>query len=286
MANTTLFCEGKGTSLDYVIFSKLLQIVSNPSSITLVPLGGKFNSTAFVDGYIQRGGVVAIDKAFFLRDRDFDFPIPEIPSLISVAERKGINRNVFIYASYRTTVENYLINSNLLHEFIERSSPLSLVNVTQIVTEAAQTIVHYSAVRHALGKIRKPVALGTTWIVEGSGHLPNSPILQSLDQCMDKAEELINRFAQDADMISTNEFRRFADEFSQRFADRLFWENGEFLVWFHGKDLQKAITNQFINQGVRFSWTNYYRFAIDKIDFFQFTDYKSFIDALNESTTL
>ena len=88
MKNTLIFCEGKdeGQSLDIDI---LLKLVKGVSGVTIIPVGGKRSLLAFIDGYMKRGGVIKPDLSIGLRDRDFDFPIPAITSLIEARDNKN-----------------------------------------------------------------------------------------------------------------------------------------------------------------------------------------------------
>ena len=287
MANVILFCEGEEGSLDKLVFNKLLGQISG---VTLVPVGGKFNSTAFVDGYLRRGGgggvLAPTTAAYFLRDRDFDFQVPMSPELISVKKNGGIAHNVSVYASYRTTLENYLITSLLLQEYIQSRPNPPQVDIQQLIDEAARSILHYSTVRHALGKIRGHVSLDTTWMKQGSGTLPETAVLASLERCLIKAKEMISAYQSESALINEANFEQLVASFSAQFTAPQFWEDQEYFVYFQGKDLQKAITTHLNNLHVQISWSDYYRFAIDRIDFLQFPDYNQFFQLLVDATAL
>ncbi len=279
MDNIVLFCEGKETSLDYLVFNKLLTQQSL-ANITLIPLNGVGSSTAFVDGYIRRGGVLKIDRAYFIRDRDFDFPIPVQPGIIEVKRNGGLANNVSIYSSYRTTLENYLINARILHEFLSDQTPISQCDVQKLIENAARSILDYSIVRHALGKLRKSISLNTTWVPQGSGTLPDLTTLGSLDACRAKAHELINTYQREVAPLNIANFDQYLDSFQAQFSPSGFIQNDDYLVYFHGKDLQKAITKQVNDINIQLSWPIYYKFAIDRIDFYRFEDYQQLMNIL------
>ena len=283
MANVILFCEGEKGSLDTSVLNKLIE--QTGKIITLVPVGGKFNSTAFVDGYLRRGsgGVLEPNSAtYFLRDRDFDFPVGVLPQLIEVRRNGGIDHNVSIYASHRTTLENYLINAQLLQEYVEGMVNPQQVDIQELMDEAARSILHYSIVRHALGYIRRRISLSTTWVPQGSGTLPDSAILASLEMCIMKAKEMISTYHSGSALVSEAYLEQSVNSFLTQFATHQFWQEQEYLIYFHGKDLQKAITIQLMNMGIQFSWNKYYRFAIDRIEFSQFPDYNQLMQLLIE----
>lgn len=285
MASVILFCEGEVGSLDILAFKKLL---GQLSGVTLVPVGGKFNSTAFVDGYLRRGGNGGVlnpkSVAYFLRDRDFDFPVPLSPELVNLKKNGGIENNVSIYASYRTTLENYLIAAPLLQEYLQSRPNPPQIDVQKLIDEAARSILHYSTIRHALGKIRGHVSLDTTWMKQGSGTLPEKAVLTSLEECSLKAKEMINTYQNESTSISEAHFDQSVALFSTQFTAPQFWEEREYFVYFQGKDLEKAITIHLNNLHVQISWSDYYRFAIDRIDFLQFPDYNQFYQLLVDAT--
>ena len=281
MANVILFCEGGKGSLDTLVLNKLIE--QTGKIITLVPVGGKFNSTAFVDGYLRRGsgGVLEPNSAtYFLRDRDFDFPVGAHPQLIEVRRNGGVDHNVSIYASYRTTLENYLITNQLLQEYIEGRANRQQVDIQQLIDEAARSILYYSVVRHALGDTRKPISLATTWMPQGSGTLPEPAVLASLEECSMKAKEMINTYRDESASVNEAHFEQSVSSFSAQFSTPQFWQEQEYLVYFHGKDLQKAITRKLNLIHTQISWDNYHRFAIDRINFRDFPEYEQFIQLL------
>lgn len=272
MSTIAIFCEGKGTSLDYKIFKKL---IPNGNNKTIVALGGKFGSPAFIEGWLNRGGVQKFDFSFFLKDRDFDYPVPTAESLVEIKANDG----KFYYAGYRATIENYLLNTQMLHDFCNKTKKVSKDEINKILEDAGKLISFYSAVRHSLGKIRKPIKLETTW-TNGSGYLPNNDILSSKDKCSKHALELIKKYQDDSIQISEFNFETSFEEFLDLFNKKEFWEDKKYLIWFHGKDLQKAISPQILSLVPGFSWDAYYNYAIDNTDFMQFADYKNFVSKI------
>ncbi len=281
MAQIVLFCEGKESSLDYKVFQKLLVHIKD--SVTIIPLGGKFGSSAYIQGWLNRKGVVNPERSFFLRDRDFDFEIPEQESLILAS--KDTKSTIYSYATFRTTLENYLIDPNLLFEHFGFSKKdLSLVEIDKIINDAAKLITNYSAARHSLGNIRKPLDLKTTWIQNGSGTLPDQEILNSPEKCKQMALKLVEEFSSSSKSINLNFYEEKFDFFLEKFSNPDFMKNKEYMIWYHGKDLQKAISILMSPLVNNFHWNSYYDFAIEKIDFRKFLDYDSFINRINSFT--
>ena len=95
-----LFCEGTNSSIDRKI---LLKICPPDGERTVVPLGGKYGSPAFIDGYRSKGNVLSAEaeaviqpKFICLRDRDFDFAIQpdHIPRLLERPDRVNGARDI------------------------------------------------------------------------------------------------------------------------------------------------------------------------------------------------
>ena len=101
-----LYCEGKRGSHDFDILEKVIDGYLN---ITIKPIGGKYGANAIME-YQEKNGNVRSDFYLLFRDRDFDKPIPKDEKLI-------IDRKT--YYSYRTTIENYLLDVNTFFDFLQ-----------------------------------------------------------------------------------------------------------------------------------------------------------------------
>jgi len=262
-----LFCEGNNSSIDLKILEKLFD---NPP--TIIPLGGKFGSPAYINGYLNAGRVQKIEYCFLLKDRDFDYLLPDEIKLIDAKKNNG-NDGIFLYATYRASMENYLIDSNLLANYLDKD----IVVINNVITDAARSIAGYSAIRHSLGKIRRPINLSTTW-TDGSGHLPSTEILLSFDELKKQAHNLLLSYQNELNSISIESFELILNQFINQFDEELFWINQKYMIWFHGKDLQKAISLQLAHNKIRLeSWEKYYEFAINNTNFIEkFADLQQF----------
>jgi hypothetical protein len=276
MKNTLIFCEGKdileGQSLDIHVLSKLLNGVSG---VTIIPVGGKRSLLAFIDGYTKRGGVIKPDLSIGLRDRDFDFPIPTNKSLIETRDNK-LNAAKLVYASYRTCIENYLLDTATITQFIENMGINSPVDVSEIMRQSAKDIRYYTASRHALGKVQIPVNIKTSW-TNKSGQLPDSLDKKTI---LKESWQLIDNYRLPIEKVSFKKFKEAFQEFSNIFEDESHYINEDYLIYANGKDLAKSFSNQFQTiVGRPFpNWKDYYRFAIKEIDFTQFEDFKQLLD--------
>ena len=100
----------------------------------------------------------------------------------------------------------------------------------------------YQTVRWALAQMLSMGAarkqLTTTW-TKGSGELPNPQSLD-LQSCRHEALQLIGEFKQATDLITPEVFEEHLTFFQQYFDQSYFWEDKQYLIWFHGKDLKKC----------------------------------------------
>ncbi len=265
-----LFCEGRKDSLDLKIYNK---ISPGSTKITIKPLGSKYGSFAHVEGYRQSGGINAKKKFVLIRDRDFDFPVPQNPELI-VAKENPENA-FYYYSTYKTTIENYLLSVKLLADFLEKEENF----INTLVINAAKQITNYSTVRHALGAIRVHNQRAETTWTGGSGKI--STILdKSFEECCAEAIKLIDKFKNQFDHYNHAVFATKSNEFLTQFMADEFLTNSYFLDYYNGKDLEKSISILAEKQKINIDWDKYHDFAIDKIDFLGFPDMKQLSEKL------
>lgn len=253
----TIYCEGKKGSHDFDILEK---VVGNIALIK--PIWGKRGANAIMK-YIEHGGATTSDFYLFFRDRDFDCEIPDEETLYFDGNKS--------YYSYRTTIENYLFETPLFFEFIEKEKLNDKYDihtesdVKKIFIDAAKELKNYQAVRHTLGKLRASNSFNTTWIKDGSGKLPKKLDLES---CKTEGWNLIH------EMISKNNLEWIKDNFESNLDEYLalfdenFFAELKFLVYFQGKDFAKALTNKLSN----FPLKIYYNFAKEHFDYKKFGD--------------
>jgi hypothetical protein len=267
-----LFCEGRKDSLDIKIYEKI-----KPSStkITIKPLGSKFGSFSHVEGYRQSGGINSKKKFVLVRDRDFDFQMPPNPALIIGKENE---QNAFYYYStYKTTIENYLLSSKLLADFLGKDEKI----IEIMLINAAKQIADYSAVRHALGAIRiENKRAETTW-TGGSGKI-TTIIDKSFDECCNEARGLIQKFKNQFDDYNEERFEIEAKKFQTQFNQNEFNQKHLFLDFFNGKDLEKSISILAEKDQFNIDWNEYHKFAIEKINFLDFADMKELSEKLSK----
>jgi hypothetical protein len=263
----TIFCEGKQTSLDYQLLSRLVEGMPG-DKCTIVPAGSKFTFSIFAQGYFFPDEVEN-QRFIIFRDRDFDVkPAPNI-QLLQIERKLGNNA---VILTYRACVENYLLDTNLIHNYwvakhIEKlANPTSkwahgdspgIETIAAWVETSARNLQSYQAARWALGDLLSMsaarVQLKTTW-TGGSGKLPASLILSD---CRSKALELINQFTQAVESVTPENFEARLDAYQQHFIQEDFWVQKQYLIWFHGKDLQKEMQRQepkYISLSSFFDW--------------------------------
>ncbi len=280
VSNTrTIFCEGKRSSLDYKLLGKVLQEISG-DRFTIIPAGSKFTFSIFAQGYYFPEEVTN-QRYIVFRDRDFDAKPLNSIQLLQLGNRL---RNPFIALTYRACVENYLLDTNLIHDYwVEKYSerienPTSrwghgnspgLESIEQWIKTSAKNIQCYQAVRWALGDLLNMSAskehLKTTW-TGGSGKLPES---LDLEDCQIQALELINQFRNAVESVTSENFEVSLNSYQQHFIQEDFWVNKQYLTWFHGKDLQKQMQKQ---QPQYISLSSFFDWAIDHLNISQHPD--------------
>jgi hypothetical protein len=273
-----LFCEGSPTSLDYKLLNRLVDSIPG-NRCTIVPVGTKFTFSKFAEGYFSANRAVNPKYIVFL-DRDFDVNPTDNCQLLQ-RENKSGNKSIFL--SYRTCVENYLLDANLIHTYWTEKYAEKLDNptskwghknspgvdrISKLIETSARNLQAYQAVRWALGGLVNAIAareqLKTTWT--NKSKLPESLILQD---CKNEALKLVDRFRNAVESVTPDKFEENLVVYQQRFVPEEFWTQQQYLIWFNGKDIQKEIQQQnspFISLNSFFDW------AITQLDITQHPD--------------
>ena len=258
----TIYCEGQKESHDITILNKVIDGLNN--NIFIKPIGGKLGSKAIVQ-YLENNEERVLSKSkdyLLFRDRDFDQPIPEEERLIIDIDRKT-------YYSYRTTIENYLLDVSTFFHFLQEQKNNYELDTEEAVKalfiKVAKELKYYQAVRHTLGKLRFNNSFNTTWVT-GSGTLPNA---LDLETCRGKAWQLIENILNKSNQQWTKEiFEATLQEFLTLFEAESFFDELKFLVYYQGKDFAKALTRELPN----FSLENYYKYAKKHFDYTKYAD--------------
>ncbi len=232
-----LFCEGKPDSLDYAILARL---VGNPNIV--IPAGGKYGLRAFIQGRLSS---YVSQKPSYLafRDRDFDAVPPSEIKLIMPFPSKPV------LFSHRACIENYLLDAALIKAYWNEmalgpkwkqgESP-SIHNLEAWIKQSAENIKDYQTVRWALAHLKpgeRWPQVESTW-TKGSGYLPRS---LKMDDCQKEANKLIENLTDSMKGVNQDEFEKHLNAYQEKFQATEFWAQKKYLVWFHGKDLKKAM---------------------------------------------
>jgi len=273
-----IFCEGKPTSLDYGLLDRVVGSLQG-DGCTIVSAGSKFGFSTFAEGYFS-GKPAVNPKYIVFRDRDFDVkPTPNC-GLLQLDNRSG---NKPMALSYRTCVENYLLDADLIHTYWtekynekldfpalpwgHQNSP-GVDRISESIETSARNLQHYQAVRWALGDLVNMSTarqqLKTTWTEKGK--LPDSLILHD---CQNQALELVNQFRLAVESVTPEKFEDNLVSYQQRFNQEEFWREKQYLIWFNGKDIQKQIQKQ---DSKFISLTNFFNWAIPQLDINQYPD--------------
>lgn len=250
-----LYCEGKKGSHDYDILEKVIE----GRLITIKPIGSKYGANAIME-YQEKNGNARSYFYLLFRDRDFDQPIPE-------EERLIIDRKT--HYSYRTTIENYLLDVSTFFHFLQEQKNNYKLDTEEAVKalfiKVAKELKYYQAVRHTLGKLRFNNSFNTTWVT-GSGTLPNA---LDLETCRGEAWQLIENILNKSNQQWTKEiFEATLKEFLTLFEAESFFDELKFLVYYQGKDFVKALTQELPN----FPIENYYKYAKKHFDYKKYPD--------------
>jgi hypothetical protein len=230
-----IFCEGKPSSLDYLLLNHILPI----GQVRIRPVGGKFGIRAYVQGYLATYQQSTPPPYIVFRDRDFDIEPPDTPQLIE--QKTGSS----VWMSYRASIENYLIDADLLHQYwAERQntpkwahgSAPAIEVIENHIDESARELIDYQAIRWGLAHL-KPDShwpfVRTTWTKHGSGDLPSS---LDYDNCLTEACQLVQSFQDQIKNVQSDLLKKYVKDYRKRFTNQNFLKNREYLIWFHGKD--------------------------------------------------
>ncbi len=270
-----IFCEGKQSSLDARLLKRVVDRLPGDRP-AIVAAGGKFTFSVFARGYFFPDEAEE-QRYIIFRDRDFD----SIPTTnIQLLELDKPRR----FLTHRACVENYLLDANLIHSYWiakyteKQENPSSkwghgdspgMETISEWIKASASILQEYQAVKWALSDLVNTGAarthLKTTW-TGGSGKLPASLVLED---CQTKALKLIDEFKQAIETITRAQFEESLAIYQQQFARSEFWEQKQYLTWFHGKDIQKAMQKQ---EPSYISLKSFFDWAITQLDITQHSD--------------
>jgi hypothetical protein len=267
-----VFCEGKQSSLDYRLLHEIIRLAGE--HVSIVPAGSKFTFSIFVDGYFSSN---TAQKYMIFRDRDFDIQPTESVQLLQLGKMS---------LTHSACVENYLLDAVLIDSYWKdnykkkqeerRSSKWGhgdspgIQTISDWIEKSAESLKDYQAVRWALGDLSQISGarsqIKTTW-TGGSGNLPASLDLQS---CKTNALTLVNDFRSDLQTITQEKFEESLDKYKARFDQPEFWANKKYLIWFHGKDIQKEMQRQKQNY---ISLEDFFDWAIPELEIDRYPDF-------------
>jgi len=256
-----LFCEGKPDSLDSLLLSTIVPL----GQIRIQSVGSKQSLPSYIQGYWEGQNIDPPPNYIGFRDRDFDRKPPSTPRLLEFHPKRNI------WTGYRTTIENYLIDPNLIHEYWQIHAqapkwqcgpPPSQEEIAAAIRESAEELCDYQAVRWALASLKpgkRWPEIQTTWR-DGSGHLPKS---FEYKDCLGEARILVEKFHNAVKTVTIEKLEQTAEEYRQKFHNSNFLDNQEYLIWFQGKDHMKNLWPKLCEN---FSQKSYTQWAAQKIN--------------------
>jgi hypothetical protein len=267
VSGKVIFCEGKQTSLDFRLLNRVVENLST-NKPTIVPSGSKFTFSVFVEGYFSSSAATKQQYIIF-RDRDFDLKPTSNVELIEFN---------LMFLTHRACVENYLIDADLIHNYWQAKYTEKLNNpsskwghgnspgveaISTWIEDAARSLQDYQTIRWALADLLRSSGsrhqLKTTW-TGGSGKLPQSLTLQD---CQQQALVLIDRFREAVETVTQESFVNSITVYRELFSQEEFWISKQYLIWFHGKDIQKAMQQR---QSQYIALNSFFDWALNQID--------------------
>lgn len=264
-----IFCEGRPESLD----SQLLKRMIGSTMAQVVPCGGKQTLRSFIEGRLS--SYSDSPRYVALRDRDFDAEPGTEPALLRLRGEKPI------FLTYRSCVESYLLDAELIHGYWRESSegpawrhgdPPDSSKLRGCLETAARKIAPYQAVRWALAGIKpgeRWPGVPTCW-TRGSGSLPAS---LGFTDCLVEAKELVAAFSREAGVVTPEALERHAKAYWERFQEPCFWIEEQYLVWFDGKDLKTSTQAQ---EGLSISMNHFCEWAVQRLKWEDYADLREF----------
>lgn len=240
-ARLIIFCEGTPSSLDFAV----LQHIRTPKAGLIVPIGGKGGLQRFIDGY-QRVHDNP-QRYIVFRDRDFDLRPPDDSALLTLPDGPK-----HIFLSYRTCIENYLLDAALLDQYFiycqknalkwKFGPSPGLTQLNQWIKEAAQAITAYQATRWALATLKPKdgwigFGFGSTW-AKHSDELPDS--VEEAD-CLSQVSSLLAAFHEKYRSITHETFQTNYSNYLLEFQQDDFWKKQKYRIFFSGKDMAKMM---------------------------------------------
>ncbi len=253
-----IYCEGKAGSHDFDVLSKVVDGLS----VLIKPIGSKKGAKSAIQVY--ESGLNKSDFKLLFRDRDFDAPVPN-------SEKLHFDGS-YVYYSYRTTIENYLLDYDLIENYSVDKPWVHKLKESYYST--AKSIRFFQAVRRTLGELRIPTDFGSN-IEDNSGKLPKD---LSADYCREKGYEIVlKKTSKTSELWGKDNFDKTFNKYVELFSDE-FIENDKFLIYFQGKDFAKAFCREIPSFNIR----RFYQYAKEKIDYNQFGDLKQLRTLLAE----
>lgn len=231
-----VFCEGK---TDAQFLNKFFR---SSSEITIKETGSKRGMPSFASGFSDSTNRIAI------QDRDLDFE----PSIDGKLVNAGKN---WIWTTNKSSIESYFLDEKLIFDYLNwksstpnyKSKSLSIPSADEIssfLMQAAKNIQFYEAARWALADAKSSILdakFDDKWFAD-SGKIP---IFERLDKDSNyqEAQSIIVEYLRKMEILDTNKLLKDFEKRCIQFSSNDFYENKEYLVWFHGKDLKTSFSN-------------------------------------------
>ncbi|MBF0296529.1 MAG: hypothetical protein HQL96_15175 [Magnetococcales bacterium] len=271
-----LFCEGQPDSLDFALLNRL----ALPAGVMLIPLRGKGSAERFIEGYFAGYGDGRPRPPHLLfRDRDFDFRPSERIELLKP------NANKPIYLSYRSCIENYLLDATLLDEFWQYGfdkqwqfgpSPGN-EELEKWILEAARAITEYQATRWALSSL----APEEGWSGLANRWMRDMPLVLDEPECLRQARKLITIWNNKIEFVIQEQFETCYHDWLGKFRQCGFWDKREYQIYFSGKEMAVMMERNSPYTPC-FPLSSFFKWAVEKLNWASHADLLGLQNKLSE----
>ncbi len=265
-----LFCEGRG-NLDKDLLVRLIN--NHRLQVIVVPAGGKAAMKNFAKGRLGED-----QKFICFRDRDFD----RLPNDGNLIHAEGV------YFSGRGCIENYFLDARMMYRFWEervdskvKSKYMTEALFDSWIQDAARSIRYRQAVEWTLYHVRALLPNGR-WVDLPKGTAWDS--VTSEEACLNQIESSLRLHEDEVKAGLSSDWKGKLHEYVCRFEDPLFYSDGQFHIWFHGKHIKNAMAKhvqQKIPRNENF-FDDFMEWAVERVDLGQFKDLGSLVAQLRE----
>jgi hypothetical protein len=267
--SVALFCEGEqDESNDSKFYRQLFDNAAFVEELAVQSLGGKEGISAAAEGYLRGKKAYIPTIMLVISDRDFD--VAPVFNQTRLQPQIEVKNSKFKVRTGRSCLESYFLEPERVYAYVAITGNLfSREGVETAFENVATEIAAYQSTRWALAEQLRQWFPGenkfrSSWL-ECDGNLP--PHL-SIDYCKEQAINYREKLA--AQFHALVDIGEVSNKYFAMFSSDEFMREKKYRVWYHGKDLQTALSRKLVG----FSFRNFYSWCIDKSVLTDFEDLK------------